>query len=446
MFKASVKSGEVQVATHTKRDRNGCLTGQSDRPRLLFEPSENACGPITWIQQVFFPDLRKHWPGFIQGMTPSEIKTVIKEHVCKLVDPVCISSDGSAFDSHQHHSLMDAIDTRIWETYRPRLLAALQQHPDEFPFPETTLKGLMFQALQHDSTLLVDLPGWSKLVDKPYRANALAGKYLKGLKGRDFASIRIKGTTFSGQPVKTTLGNTARTKAYHEYACFKAGIPDEHKFVVASGDDACVWISRRYHAGYLEQIDLLTAKNTNRNQRGLGQCIKEIKVSHCLDMDFCSKVCFGSSWSEWVLLRDAAKAWREKLSYVGSNREFHLFPERHVVAMRASAKAEVNCPILDDFYSSRLQRIARKIRSSPNPRACDAARLDFIDRHIGCAVSEEALLLKRQMYQQSKRFEFASDHPPLTIDQSLFFLRRAGWSPRSLLECFYNGSQGVVLA
>ncbi len=60
----------------------------------------------------------------------------------------------------------------------------------------------------------------------------------------------MNGTTFSGHPTRTTLGNTFRSLCYMYYYLEQAGVyepwlvkADKSKnvFVAASGDDVVVW-------------------------------------------------------------------------------------------------------------------------------------------------------------------------------------------------------------
>lgn len=55
----------------------------------------------------------------------------------------------------------------------------------------------------------------------------------------------IKGTTFSGHPTKTTLGNTLRSICYAHYYLHCAGITKSWDrsdiFVIAAGDDVVIF-------------------------------------------------------------------------------------------------------------------------------------------------------------------------------------------------------------
>lgn len=60
-------------------------------------------------------------------------------------------------------------------------------------------------------------------------------------------SVRLNGTTYSGHPTRTTLGNTLRVLSYLSYACYKVdgstlAFRNRHPFVrfFVSGDDVMI--------------------------------------------------------------------------------------------------------------------------------------------------------------------------------------------------------------
>lgn len=53
----------------------------------------------------------------------------------------------------------------------------------------------------------------------------------------------LDGTTFSGHPTKTTLGNTLRSILYTSFFCKAAGV--ECKFL-AAGDDVTAWVRKEH--------------------------------------------------------------------------------------------------------------------------------------------------------------------------------------------------------
>lgn len=57
---------------------------------------------------------------------------------------------------------------------------------------------------------------------------------------------KVHGTTLSGHPTRTTLGNTLRVSAYVEYICIKANIPKTALHVNVAGDDVLIFIEKEY--------------------------------------------------------------------------------------------------------------------------------------------------------------------------------------------------------
>lgn len=59
-------------------------------------------------------------------------------------------------------------------------------------------------------------------------------------KRKKFVSFNTWGTVKSGDPTKTTLGNTIRVLTYIEYICFLAGITEDQYFKFVAGDDVLI--------------------------------------------------------------------------------------------------------------------------------------------------------------------------------------------------------------
>jgi len=80
IFTTMVKSGEVYQLIGDQEPRN-----HEAWPRCIFNPSENACGILTYIQQFIFNDLKSKgkngWivcPEFIHGMSSEDLLEWIK--------------------------------------------------------------------------------------------------------------------------------------------------------------------------------------------------------------------------------------------------------------------------------------------------------------------------------------------------------------------------------
>lgn len=106
IFNVMVKSGEVY---QLKGDQN---PAEHDAwPRCIFNPSDNACGILVYVQQFIFQDLKSIGKNgeivaeeFIHGMTSESlvdrIKLLLKNQDLKGLRSV--SLDGSSFDSNQN--------------------------------------------------------------------------------------------------------------------------------------------------------------------------------------------------------------------------------------------------------------------------------------------------------------------------------------------------------
>ncbi len=69
--------------------------------------------------------------------------------------------------------------------------------------------------------------------------------YHKGSKKRALlADVMIEGTTFTGHPTRTTLGNTLRSYLYAKFIARKAGIPKNKIQMLCSGDDMMIFVER----------------------------------------------------------------------------------------------------------------------------------------------------------------------------------------------------------
>lgn len=72
-FKTMVKSGETYYSDRLEKDANGCLTGRSDRARLIMVPDPETCGTLTMVQGCFWDKIKTIEHGFIQGMTKEQM-------------------------------------------------------------------------------------------------------------------------------------------------------------------------------------------------------------------------------------------------------------------------------------------------------------------------------------------------------------------------------------
>ena len=97
----------------------------------------------------------------------------------------------------------------------------------------------------------------------------IMGEKIKGNNTKTRAkmnSFHIRGTTFSGHPTRTTLGNTLRTILYTEY--YLRGINHE---VVVAGDDCVVFCERKDASKVEQKIFQYTSLSSDKTvSKGLG--------------------------------------------------------------------------------------------------------------------------------------------------------------------------------
>lgn len=131
-------------------------------------------------------------------------------------DPVAISMDGSAFDSTQHLSNKDAVETQFFQRLRPWLIDVFS-HPDNCVngyTPAEAADAYIAAASDHQQIVFaevpgIDIPNWTPKEERMFK------KYMRG-DPRNYIPFTLGGTTFSGDP-HTTLGNTLRMMTYTRF-------------------------------------------------------------------------------------------------------------------------------------------------------------------------------------------------------------------------------------
>lgn len=361
-FSGFIKSGEVDRA-NIDENHKGYLFDQSSRPRLIFGQSQElASPPLNRLMGKIFEEIKSVEPGFIQGMDPEAFSNTLQRKVYELENPVSVSTDGSNFDGHQHYDLLD-IDNHFWFRYYPRMLEHFKSNPRDYPNPEVYAQGILHMVTRKSTKLFLQFNGEK---DRPLKISdyftsedkqrySIVKRFFPNLKGPDWIFLEIFGTTFSGHPTRTTLGNTLRSLCYHKYMMHKANISPQEYYIAAAGDDVVAWIPSNRVEHYLHSIQKYTSTDTEEAKKGIGQCIKEWKVSDWWDIDFCSKHCEYSD--QWAVYRDARKCWMEKMFYSGSVEQFHQEPERHLISMAIGQKIEIGCEALEQFYNERILRV-----------------------------------------------------------------------------------------
>lgn len=122
--------------------------------------------------------------------------------------------------------------------------------------------------------------------------------------GLNYQKIHLTGTTFSGHPSRTTLGNTLRSILYAYFYSYKAQVDIE---VMAAGDDSVVFLERADADAFIAAVKQYSSSDsTVYDTVGLGQCYKEIYLRDWNDFDFCSKTIVKDG-DDWNIYRDPMK-------------------------------------------------------------------------------------------------------------------------------------------
>jgi hypothetical protein len=124
------------------------------------------------------------------GAKPEELNDAINAVWATFDDPVAVCRDGSNYDSHQDVHLIEQIDLQLLGHLRP-LLAHMG-------FDLFEARAIMKAMKSTRAKITVPAPkGRSSFGDRK--------------KPTPLITLELEGTTFSGHPLRTTLGNTIRT-------------------------------------------------------------------------------------------------------------------------------------------------------------------------------------------------------------------------------------------
>jgi len=116
---------------------------------------------------------------------------------------------------------------------------------DGFHYPDASAHQMVEEITDTDTVIFAEIPNiqgpkWPKDIQRAWKRMKHRHRFEPE---RDYIAVPISGTTFSGDPVKTTLGNTFRSMLYmYFYIHFLVNEPwkSDQIFVMASGDDVVV--------------------------------------------------------------------------------------------------------------------------------------------------------------------------------------------------------------
>lgn len=174
----------------------------------------------------------------------------------------------------------------------------------------------------------------------------------------EVAHFKMQGTTFSGHPTLTTLGNTLRTIMYTKFAAFMSGI---EMVCMVAGDDCAAFVHRDDAIPLRVAFETFIASPDKlAKTHGLGQVISSYFIREWWNIDFCSKFAIhaegGKGFEGLYLLRDPVKFIETKHFYNGKNVVLRWSAHLHAEAMLECAKVEMPIPALLDYLHIRLAK------------------------------------------------------------------------------------------
>lgn len=362
-FSVMVKSGEQFFSTEDKLQLN-LLFGEDSRPRAISAPSSQLCGYMTYLQSVLiFPVIKKLIPGFMHGLSCHDLTEKITADTSHLDFKrlKAVSFDGSGFDSNQHFDIQQIADIGLFNSFKPLISRFIYKYQNALCIQDA---GVFLASLETSWTQLtfdwfLVIPGIEDYIDNS-ADNKAYNRFFGGRQQKSAIKFNLTGTTFSGHPTLTTLGNTFRSLTYMWYALWSKNIeepwkPNHVAHCIAAGDDSVAFIHTDYVSLFVDTLKEHFAPNKSEMFVGLGQCIDKhtIFVLDSFNFDFCSKWCFYNG-KDWLVTRDYQKMLWNKQMYDGTCQVFQNDPSLHSVAIYQALVAEgVHSGFLHDLQLAR---------------------------------------------------------------------------------------------
>jgi hypothetical protein len=352
-FHVRVKNGEEQLTEMEKIEKciiNGDfqLLDEESRPRAISMGSRQINGSLTWWQGVdIMKVMRAVLPGFIQKYGCDALTAHLTPHTRSL-GTIAISFDGKAFDSNQHKEIQEIVDLPIFDIFRDRLRIILQSilsNPAISQNVDSIIEQLRAFWMNLKADWFIVLPGISKFHRMSEQEIQLYKRCWNDLDWKECIHFVLSGTTFSGHPTLTTLGNTLSSLAYLWFCLEMCKYYDPWKntdtFAGAAGDDSFAEIPEKSEDDFTSSLKKVFASTKEIPNHGLGQCIGDYKImiSDGKNIDFCSKWCFVDE-QLWFLTRDYQKTLWNKQQYSGTNSEMMIDPRLQPYAMLNGLKSE----------------------------------------------------------------------------------------------------------
>jgi hypothetical protein len=266
------------------------------KPRFLFSPSGSLKVLGTYINSYYLK-LLSTTDWLAVGCNTAQLSDKIYKQYKKIPNAVAITWDGSNHDGHQYKEMIEIVDTYLFDrTYQ----ATFPKLPSLYP------------ELYDSYSRILTMPE-----TKFYINQKIGNRFHKVVTGK------ITGTTFSGHPTRTTLGNSLRVYSYVNFIAKRARITIAP---LIAGDDVICFVSKKDIPAFKKSFDRVYIdgnkfKNTDEVQHGLGQLSKDFTIRYDNTIDFLSK--YGVIHNEQVVIN--RKIDRSLLSGNHSNKISRIF-------------------------------------------------------------------------------------------------------------------------
>jgi len=279
VYRMFQKSKEVAF-----KSRRNLRAERDNKPRCICLPSyeiRSVCGATvhtlnktmkTYLQMERYEMYRKGLIGahlldcgWLQGETPESFVAMLRRVISGFHDPVFINLDNFQHDSSQDAELMKLIDCVYLSNIGPSLAAADITK-------EQVLKIMKFLS-SVDNKIRLELSSKELGFKKAFTICLVV--------------LKLSGTVFSGDPAKTSWGNTTRMYRIMTALAIKHGYV-RHYWSAHAGDDSMHMIERRSLSLFREAIAEAFATMDDIDNldieavpliKGVGMIIKEINVN-----------------------------------------------------------------------------------------------------------------------------------------------------------------------
>jgi len=212
------------------------------RARCIFNPSDYAKVTGGVLNELAIGIAKEMFPEFVHGLNKQQLEERMNE-TWPIAGGMLYYWDGAAHDSHQHSCLLEAVDT-------PFLNMMLNLARLKTDLRATDIEFLRKFLLNTKTRFIARWPNRKPMVT--------------GV---------LDGTTYSGHPTRTTLGNTLRVIYYTRYIMKLADIPYTAYRLMVSGDDAVMWLHDDYQTAF-ENAFWQVYSPSVIGTHGLGQAAK----------------------------------------------------------------------------------------------------------------------------------------------------------------------------